>query len=111
MNRFAVGPLILIFMMSFSLSAQANLNELKEGTEIKLTSFDRKSGSFEILIVKENAVGPNYAYVKDLVNAMELSGGVSEFKKQYPQLKAKALTLKKPLKLLTDQELTRYGLD
>lgn len=96
---------------AFSLASEnADLNTIKEGAKITLGSFHAKTKTFRITITDEPAVGPNYAKVGDLVEAIEFEGGYEGFKKKFPKLKDAVFTLKKPLKLLSDEELAKAGL-
>lgn len=114
-----MGQFLLKMTLSFSLlfclsalgSETEDFNRIKEGAQIKLGSFHAKSGTFPVIITDEPAVGPNYAKVRDLVEAIEFKGGYQEFRKQIPKLKETVFTLKKPLKLLSDEELEKAGLN
>lgn len=111
----SVLKILLSFSLLFSISSLASenedLNRIKEGAKITLGPFHAKTGTFPVIITDEPAVGPNYAKVRDLIEAIEFKGGYKEFRKKLPKLKNTVFTLKKPLKLLSDQELEKAGLN
>lgn len=101
--------LAFILGLIFVFSVQAkNIKQLeaeglviREGTVLEVQSFDSKSKTFELMIVKEPGVGPNVATAKNLVN----STGVT-FDKLKDQIGSE-ITLKKKLILLSNEEIEK----
>lgn len=103
-------PLILLASLSIQSPAEesVDLNTIKEGAKISLEKYNKNSKTFSVIIVDEPAVGPNYAYLKDILKSLNMTS--DEFKKIVPKIKGKTFVLKKNLKLLSDKELQKYKL-
>src|SRR5690606_2779642 len=86
-------------------------NSLKKDAEVTVTSVHKKPLVLGLTLVKEPAVGPNYAKVSDFVSAAGVKGGAVELKKLLKQDKKVVFTLKKDLKVLSDEEIEKAHLN
>ncbi len=58
---------------------------IKSGTAIKVVKFDPELRLYEVIMVEQDAVGPNYADVKDLMKALGFSQEKIEMFKENPR--------------------------
>jgi hypothetical protein len=100
---------ILTSLLTAGITAYSQETEdtsrIKEGTAITIEKFDKKTKTFSVVIDQESAVGPNYATAESLLEALDLK------KTQSSELKKKKFVLKKPLRLLSDEEVQKAGLN
>lgn len=105
--------ILLLVTSALGILSAATADEMpsiKKGTEIRISKFEAKCKCFEIVITQESAVGPNYAKVKHVVDAMDYKGDLKSFKQDLKNLEGKTFVLKKDLELLTDKEMEKFDL-
>lgn len=95
--------IILSLLFSFNAFAAAVVDTseppIAKGTDIEVDRYDVETDTFEIVIVKEPGVGPNFAASEDLFKAT----GLTEVKKK-KDLVGSVHKLKDSLKLLSEDE-------
>jgi hypothetical protein len=112
MRNFLIGIFLTpVLFFSAPLLAAQDYDTLKKGAEVKITSVHKKPYVVGLALVKEEAVGPNYAKVTDFVSALDIKDGMIGLKKAIQKDKDTVFVLKKDLPLLSDKEIAKAGLN
>jgi hypothetical protein len=110
---FLILPLIFLGGVSFAKaktpaqSAGDLVRHIEKGTSITVNGFEEKTGAFLLTINSEPAVGPNYATPEELQKAIDFDSDAAAMVKRKDQIIGSEYQLKKPLLLLTENELVR----
>ncbi len=96
-----------IFAESHANSFPSQRLRIKKGTEILINRKLESSGTYEIVIPKEEAVGPNVATPEALAKALGYDESLSEFKKRLSRDSGAIYILKADLPLLWEEEIFR----
>jgi len=83
------------------------VRHVKIGTPITLKAYVEKLHAFEVMVNTEPAVGPNYAEPEELSKAIEFDSDAQAMIKKKEQMIGAVYQLKKPLLLLTENEVLR----
>lgn len=103
-----IAQLISLFELAYASQFPAERLKIKKGTEIIVVRELKSSGTYEIKMVKEEAVGPNVATAEALRSALELNEeSLAEFKKRLNRDSGAIYVLKKDLPLLWEEEIYR----
>jgi len=106
-----IGLIAALALISFSAVMRADSSDqIQKGADIQIVSFKKSCKCFEILVVDEPASGPNFAYPKALVDALEYPNGLEGLKKDFKGLEKKTLRLRKDLSLLSGSEMEKFKL-
>lgn len=106
----AIGFVLALLPMWSSatdVDPDAPVMRIRKGFAINVARYDEKQKLFFIIIVKEPAVGPNYATLESLWSAIEMEGPSADFFKRKDDIIGTEFILKKDLKLAPEPKLIR----
>lgn len=81
--------------------------KISKGALIEISSYDETIDVYEIIIVKEPGVGPNYTSLKNLYQALGSKESFSKFKANKNSLVGSEFTLAKELRLLDEMSVDK----
>jgi hypothetical protein len=110
-----ISLMVLALALSFAGAAEKTpaqksgelVRHVKMGTTITVVGFNEKLNAFSITINSETAVGPNYAEPEELRRAIGLDGDAQSMMRNKSQMAGSEYQLKKPLLLLTENEVIK----
>ena len=106
-----ISSITVLTLLSFPFVLRADSSDkIQKGADIQIVSFKKTCKCFEILVVDEPASGPNFAFPKTLVDALEYPNGLEGLKKDFKGLEKKTLRLRKDLHLLSGSEMEKFKL-